>query len=146
MTCRRHRWSAGGGTCLTCGVVRDEAKSRRGRTSSTRGKRIQRQRVEGLGGLNLAGNNENLDGIGEMFRYESKSGQSFPERPWRWLTGIPVAAGQVPVLIITDTPGPGHRARSVVMVTYDDWRDLHGETAGAARPHPCELLLRRRRT
>ena len=132
--CGRHLWrddlTGPGGEveCIRCGRPRDAAKSRRGRTNASRGKRIQRQRIEGLGGLNLAGNNENLDGIGTMFRYESKSGGAFPERAWRWLTGIPVAAGQIPVLIITDAPGPGHRARSVVIVDYDDWRDLHGET------------------
>jgi hypothetical protein len=101
--------------------------SRRARNNAKRGKAIQRKRIEGLGGRNLAGNNENLDGIGTMFAYESKSGGSFPERPWRWLKGIPIRAGQTQVLIITDAPGPGHRARSVVVVDYDDWRELHGE-------------------
>ena len=32
------------------------------------------------------------------------------------------------VLIITDTPGVGHRARSVIVIDYDDWRALHQET------------------
>lgn len=106
----------------------DPVRADRGRRAAKRGKAIQRQRIVGLGGRNLAGNNPNLDGIGELFRYESKSGQSFPERPWRWLKGIACPAGQVGVLIITDAPGPGHRARSLVIVDYDDWRDLHGET------------------
>ena len=132
--CRRHEWVrhevdiSSFDECSRCGAVRDPAASRRGRVSSNRGKKIQRQRIEGLGGRNLAGNNPNLDGIGEMFRYESKSGQSFPERPWRWLKGIAVPAGQIGVLIITDAPGRGHKARSVVLVDYDDWQELHGET------------------
>ena len=108
--------------------VTDPVRADRGRRAAKRGKRIQRQRIEGLGGMNLAGNNPNLDGIGELFRYESKSGQSFPERPWRWLKDIRCPAGQIGVLIITDAPGPGRRARSLVIVDYDDWRDLHGET------------------
>jgi len=123
--CRRHDWYAN--ACRRCGVMENPVTVRRGRNNSARGKRIQRQRIEGLGGTNLAGNNPNLDGIGELFRYESKSGGSFPERPWRWLKGIRCPAGQIGVLIITDTPGPGHRARSIVVVDYDDWRDLHGE-------------------
>jgi len=133
--CRRHVWDiADGGTglppvwqCVHCSALRDPAASRRGRTNAHRGKAIQRKRIEGLGGTNLAGNNPNLDGIGELFRYESKSGGSFSERYWRWLRGIPRGATQVGVLIVTDTPGPGHRARSIVIVDYDDWRDLHGE-------------------
>jgi len=140
--CRRHNWThlvmaegvtAGAvsgpwdGYICDCGAIRDATASRRGRTNASRGKAIQRKRIEGLGGTNLAGNNPNLDGIGELFRYESKSGGSFSERYWRWLRGIPKGATQVGVLIVTDTPGPGHRARSIVVVDYDDWRDLHGE-------------------
>ena len=64
-----------------------------------------------------------------MFAYESKSGGSFHERLWRWLKGIPTTGGRTPVLIVTDAPGPGHRARSVVIVDFDDWKDLHGEKA-----------------
>lgn len=131
--CRRHQWElrhdagAAWTACARCGRLADPEARRRGRLSNTRGKAIQRKRITTLGGRNLAGNNPNLDGIGELFRYESKSGASFPERPWRWLKGIACPAGQIGVLIITDTPGPGHRARSVVIVDFDDWRDLHGE-------------------
>ena len=134
--CRRHAWVYSatpviGWACSRCFRIKDEAASRRGRTNKNRGNRIQRQRIEALGGKNLSGNNENLDGIGLNFRYESKSGGSFPERPWRWLKGIPLVAGQIGVLIVTDTPGSGIRARSVVMVDFDDWRDLHGELVKA---------------
>ena len=118
-----------GGEITGRATMSDPAAVRRGRNNRKRGQRIQRERIEGLGGLNLAGNNPNLDGIGSMFRYESKSGKSFPELPWRWLTGIPVNAAQIPVLIITDAPGPGPKARSIVVVRYSDWRDLHGEKA-----------------
>ena len=114
-------------TCNLCGLHQAdyEARQRRGRNNRKRGQKIQRQRIVGLGGRNLAGNNPNLDGISELFTYEAKSGTSFPERAWRWLKGIPHDADQVPVLIITDTPGAGRAARSVVIVDYDDWRDLH---------------------
>lgn len=132
--CRKHVWietlSESGQPwrdCANCDKSVDLSVSRRGRTNATRGKAIQRKRIEGLGGRNLAGNNENLDGIGTMFAYESKSGGSFSERYWRWIKGIPTRGDQVPVLIVTDAPGPGHRARSIVVVDYDSWRDLHGE-------------------
>jgi len=133
--CRRHEWAIadGGGDlppvyqCARCDTLRNPVASRRGRTNATRGKAIQRKRIEWLGGKNLAGNNENLDGIGTLFAYESKSGGAFSERYWRWIKGIPTRGDQVPVLIVTDAPGPGHRARSIVVVSYDDWRDLHGE-------------------
>src|SRR5512139_1224819 len=113
--------------CDSCHRWRDPVQSRKGRNNKKRGGAIQRKRIEGLGGRNLAGNNPNLDGIGALFAYESKSGGSFSERYWRWLSGIPRNAGQVGVLIVTETPGRGHKARSIVVVDYDDWRDLHGE-------------------
>src|SRR5512137_510438 len=127
--CWRHDWQRVDdvSTCARCGKVRDFTVSSRSRNNATRGKAIQRKRIEGLGGKNLSGNNENLDGIGTLFAYESKSGGSFSERYWRWIKGIPTRGDQVPVLIVTDAPGPGHRARSIVVVTYEDWRDLHGE-------------------
>jgi hypothetical protein len=113
--------------CLRCGTVKDEARSRRGRNAAKRGKRIQHDRIVALGGRNLAGNNENLDGLGEMFAYESKSGAAFSDRYWRWLTGIPKRGNETGVLIVTEAPGPGHKARSYVVVEYDEWKDLHGE-------------------
>jgi hypothetical protein len=114
--------------CARCNQVKDEARSRRGRNAAKRGKRIQHDRIVALGGRNLAGNNENLDGLGEMFAYESKSGSAaFSDRYWRWLTGIPVNAGQTRVLIVTDAPGSAHKARSYVVVEFDEWKDLHGE-------------------
>ena len=137
--CRRHEWTpdyfvtdygdmpASTMTCARCGKVKDPTASRRSRNNKNRGLAIQRKRIEGLGGTNLAGNNENLDGIGLAFAYESKSGGSFSERYWRWLSGIPVKGDQTAVLIVTETPGPGRKARSYVVVEYDQWRDLHGE-------------------
>lgn len=109
------------------GTAPDPVRADRGRRAAKRGKAIQRQRIEGLGGMNLAGNNPNLDGIGSAFAYESKSGTAFPERPWRWLKDIPVRADQTQVLIITDAPGRGRKARCMVIVDYDDWQKLHGE-------------------
>lgn len=114
--------------CARCGKARDEAAVSRNRRNAKRGKAIQRKRIEGLGGQNLPGNKPNHDGIGLLFQYESKSGGAFSERLWRWLKGIPLLAGQTGVLIVTETPGPGRRARSYVVVDYDHWRDLHGET------------------
>ena len=113
--------------CSRCGRSRDQVAARRSRNNNRRGRAIQRERIVGLGGTNLAGNNENLDGISALFAFEAKSGASFSERYWRWLKDIPLLADQVGVLIVTDAPGPGRKARSIVVVDYDDWRALHGE-------------------
>ena len=115
--------------CQRCGKSKDEAASRRSLNNAKRGKKLQREGIRGLGGTNLPGNAENLDGhLGDMFAFEWKSGGAFPIRLARWLRGIPHVAGQVQVLGITETPGPGHKARRLVVVDYDDWRSLHGGT------------------
>lgn len=140
--CRRHDWRHGETldpweavmvpvvTCFRCGAVRDEARAARGRRNRARGLRIQRDRNRALGVTNIAGNAPNHDGgtHRDMFVTESKSGSgAFSERYWRWLRGIPAEAGQVRLLVVTEAPGPGRRARSYVVVDFDDWRDLHGD-------------------
>ncbi len=135
--CVRHKWvirldhapigEHPGWICYRCAKVKDEALSRRSNNNRKRGNRIQRQRIVALGGRNLAGNNPNLDGLGAMFAYESKSGGAFSGRVWRWLTDIPKRGNETGVLIVTEAPGPGHKARSYVVVEYDEWRELHGE-------------------
>lgn len=122
-------WDGTVDVCI-CGLTRAdyEARQRRGRNNRKRGNKIQRERIVALGGRNLAGNNPNLDGIGELFAYESKSRRSFPETLWRWVKGIPHTSSQTQVLIITEAGGkPGVRARSLVVINYEDWRALHGE-------------------
>lgn len=131
-----------GGWECQCGHVVTGRRARAGRNNRARGNRIQRQRIQALGGQNLAGNNPNLDGLGVMFRYESKSAKpglpirpgrklripAFPEQLWAILRGIPAQAHQTRVLIVTEAPGPGRKARSFVVVEFEEWRQLHGET------------------
>jgi hypothetical protein len=121
-SCAIERW------CELCDRVRDDAAAARGRRNRARGQRIQRERNRSLGITNLPGNRPNHDGgeADELFVSESKSGGAFSERYWRWLTGIPRRAGQVPLLIVTSADGPGRKARAYVVVAIDDWRDLHG--------------------
>lgn len=126
---KRRSLEDGGLACTACGRDIDPARMTIGRRAAKRGKTIQRQRIEALGGRNLAGNNPNLDGLGLAFAYESKSGPAaFSERVWRWLTDIPVRASETKVLIVTDKPGAGRKARSYVVVEFEEWRQLHGET------------------
>lgn len=137
--CWRHNWRevvcvhqgahASDARCWNCLKVRDEAAAARGRRNRSRGNRIQRQRNAALGITNLPGNRPNHDGgeADELFVSESKSGAAFSERYWRWLSGIPRRSGQVPILLVTSADGVGRRARSYVVVQFEDWRDLHGD-------------------
>jgi hypothetical protein len=132
--CRRHTWVTithpddyTEHECSRCGQPRDLAVSRRANNNRKRGNRIQRERIVALGGRNLAGNNPGWDGTSELFSFESKSGGFFSERHWRVLNAIPRQGQQSAVLIVTEAPGPGRKARSYVVVSFDDWRALHGE-------------------
>lgn len=116
--------------CDLCGITRAdyEARQRQGRLNRSRGLRIQRERNRGLGIRNLAGNNPNLDGVSALFATESKSLKRFPEVWWRWLKGIKlITSSQVPILIVTEAGSIGRKARSIVVLDYEDWKELHGE-------------------
>jgi len=131
-------------SCGVCGHQFDPARQKAGRNTRSRRLAIQRERIRGLGGTNLAGSTPGLDGLGAMFRYESKTAKpgeppkgkpritTFPEHAWAILRGIPAPVGQTRVLILTEAPGPGRRARSLVMVEYDDWKALHFEDVDVA--------------
>ena len=131
--CRRHDWALlwldneHVWACTRCNRLRDETVTRRGKNNKKRGEAIEREIGHRLGlrRVGMYGGPDDLSG--DMFAVQVKSGGSFSERYWRWLSGIPRHAGQVGVLIVTETPGRGHKARSIVVVDYDDWRDLHGE-------------------
>lgn len=128
----------GGIACGSCGKEIDPERQLRGKRSRNRGNAIEREMAARLG-LRRVGQYGGPDDLaGDLFAAQVKSGGSFPERFWRWLKAVPVRAGQTPLLVVTDAPGPGHRRRAVVIVDLDDWTDLHGiadplqleETAG----------------
>jgi len=139
--CRRHAWLAGTvftttdgvyldvlAKCLRCGKVRDDVLVRRGRTNRSRGNSIERDIGKQLG-LRRVGQFGGPDDLsGEMFAAQVKSGGAFSERWWSWLRAVPVNAGQTPLLVVTDAPGPGHRRRAVVVIEIGDWIALHGPT------------------
>ncbi|MCC6311382.1 MAG: hypothetical protein IT345_10750 [Trueperaceae bacterium] len=113
--------------CRRCGSVRDEERSRRGRTNRQRGNAIEREMGKRLG-LARVGQYGGPDDLrGEMFAAQVKSGGAFSERLWGWLKAVPVKAGQTAILVVADTPGPGKRRRAMVMLDIDDWVDLHGD-------------------
>lgn len=125
--CRRHAWSSD--RCTRCGRIRDAAASRRGRNNRARGNAIEREigRALGLRRVGQYGGPDDLTSA--LFAAQVKSGASFSERYWSWLAAVPTVAGQTPLLVVTDAPGPGHPRRAVVVLRLEDWRELHGQEA-----------------
>jgi hypothetical protein len=128
--CRRHRWVTFETItrCDRCGRYFDPVSAKRGKNNRSRGNAIEREVGKRLG-LRRVGQFGGPDDLaGELFVAQVKSGGSFPERLWSWLKAVPANAGQTPLLVVTDAPGPGNRRRALVILELDEWIALHGET------------------
>lgn len=131
--CKRHDWAeswAGSGVivCRRCPAIRDAERVRRGKNNRARGNAIEREVGKQLG-LRRVGQYGGPDDLSSaMFAAQVKSGGSFSERYWSWLRAVPVNAGQTPLLVVTDAPGPGRKRRAIVVLAIEDWRALHGGT------------------
>jgi hypothetical protein len=128
--CRRHRWVTFETVtrCDRCGKYFDAVSAKRGKNNRSRGNAIEREVGKRLG-LRRVGQYGGPDDLaGELFVAQVKSGGSFPERLWSWLKAVPANAGQTPLLVVTDAPGPGNRRRALVILELDEWIALHGET------------------
>ena len=139
--CRRHRWQffpepqlgdhdyglgRAGWFCGSCLRPKDEALARRGKNNRARGNAIEREVGKQLG-LRRVGQYGGPDDLSSpMFAAQVKSGGSFSERYWQWLKAVPTNAGQTPLLVVTDAPGPGRKRRAIVVLAIEDWRALHG--------------------
>jgi hypothetical protein len=91
---------------------------------------LERHRKEGGWSRDATVGSISEDLSGEMFAVQVKSGGAFSERYWSWLKAVPVNAGQTPLLVVTDAPGPGHARRAVVVLDITEWVALHGPTGG----------------
>jgi hypothetical protein len=63
-----------------------------------------------------------------------RSGSAFPGWQWDELSKLPRTGGRIPALIVTDAPGPGIRRRSIVVLTLEDFTDLHGRITPEEAP------------
>lgn len=112
--------------CLGCGRVKDEAASRRGRTSLRAGKDAERAIAKAYSGTRTGqyGGPDDVV-VGEMFVVQSKAGGWFSNRYWDELVKLQ-GSTRIPTLIVSDRPGPGHRTRRMVIRTLEDDLELHG--------------------
>jgi hypothetical protein len=128
MTCRQHRWLDA--TCLVCGRVRDEARSRRGRTNRARGNALERDWCRRLGFRRVGHYGGPEDGIAlnGMFVGQAKSLSTarFPGWMATELDRLPRSEGRIPVLGLIEAPGIGHRPRRLIVMEESDFIALHG--------------------
>ncbi len=113
----------------------DPARSRRGRTNRNRGNAIEREWCHRMGFRRVGHYGEAADGIADdgMFAGQCKSlaTSRFPGWMSDELDKLRAAKPErTPVLGVIEAPGPGRRARRLVVVDEADWIGLHvGERA-----------------
>ena len=118
------------GWACECGHTVERAVILRGKNARKRGLNLQRQAARDLGLTNLQGNGaadartESMYG-NAAFVAQMKSGGLFPGWMVRELDYLPRGQGRTPILVVIETPGPGRKARRLVVMGLEDFRDLH---------------------
>jgi len=145
--CRRHQWvergtlhvidghatdiTSDGWYCLRCRVERDPVRSRRGKSASRRGKDYERTLAQRLGGVKVGHHGGPEDVRAGMFSVQSKVKKAFPEWQWDELVKLPRTGGRIPLLVVAKAGAPKH---AIVVLSLDDWVDLHGVTIEEVTP------------
>jgi hypothetical protein len=126
----RHRHRYLDGTPCSCGRVKDVEAAKRGRRNLGRGKAAERAAVKVLGAKRVGQHGGPRDGISPRWTIQSKSRGKFPG--WMadeldYLLTEPMEGGlkQWPVLIITEAPGAGKRARKLAVVYLDTLAEIN---------------------
>lgn len=122
--------TADGWECRGCGHSVSRLAVRKGKNARKRGLSLQREAARDLGLSNLQGNgaadahSETMFG-NAAFVAQMKSGGLFPGWMVRELDYLPRGQGRTPILVVIETPGPGRKARRLVVMDFADFRDLH---------------------
>lgn len=108
-----------------CGAKRDPAKSKRGRTSRSRGNAFEREVAAALGVRRVGQYGSPTDVEGDWIAAQVKVGAAFPERIWRWL---PAAKGdQLRAVVIGDAPGSAGKRRILIALDFADFVSWFGK-------------------
>jgi hypothetical protein len=133
---RRHRWvrlpfdsseptveiPANAWHCQGCLKLKDEATSRRGKNSRSRGNAYEREVAAKLGGVRKGQFGDKVDvEVPGWIRVQCKNGGAYPERLDGWLRAIPTQADLLRAVVIGDAPGPGGRRRSLIVLDLEEF-------------------------
>ena len=124
----RHRYVEG--APCGCGRVKDLEAAKRGRRNNNRGKAHERSAVKALGAKRVGQFGGQEDGLSPRWSIQSKSkaGRAFPSWMADELSALFAFNGgqrQWPVLIITEAPGPGKKARKLAIVYLDTLAEIN---------------------
>jgi len=127
----RHRWNPPWENYpawwCACGAIKDEAKSRKGRSSRNRGNRRELEVANELGGEKVGMYGGPEDVRTSLLNIQCKVRKAFPYWMTTELDKLPRSGGRLPALSVTDSPGPGKERESIIVMRLSDFRELHGD-------------------
>lgn len=100
--------------------------STRGRRSRNRGNAYERSVAERIGGARVGQYGTKVDVEADWIVAQCKTGASYPERLDGWLRAIP-SDHRLRALILSDSPGPGHKRRELIVLDLADFLDWYGK-------------------
>lgn len=113
--------------CHACGILKDEARSRRGRSSLQRSKREERKLARDYGGTREGWKGGPIDVATGLLAIQSKAGSTWwSKRYVAELDKLPRTGGRVPALIVSNGQ-PGSLVRRYVVIEERDFRSLYGD-------------------
>ena len=96
-------------------------RSLRGKRARQRGNAFEREVAARLNGKRTGMYGGKDDVQAGVFVVQCKVGLSYPERLDKWLRELKPKAGQLPILVVGDSPGAGTRRRALAVVDFDDF-------------------------
>ena len=114
--------------CIRCGHLKDAAASRRGRNNRKRGNSDELEVARILGGRKVGPLGHSWDvEIEGYLRAQCKRLDRWPSvaQILEWLDAIP-AGPELRAVTLADTPGPGKRARRVIVFDLAEFAGWHG--------------------
>ena len=132
--CKRHDWRERmdiGGIepvygCRRCPAIRDDARSRRGKNSRTRGNAYERSVAARLGVKRVGQYGGAEDVAGDWIAVQCKVGGYYPLTIDRWLRAIPARADRLRAVVIGDAPGSAGKRRELIVLDLSDFIDWFG--------------------
>ena len=139
--CKRHEWQLGEwqtlpgpdairfreASCVRCGKLKDEARSRRGRTSRNRGNAYERNVAARLGVKRVGQYGGQEDVAGDWIAVQVKVGGYYPLTIDRWLRAIPARADRLRAVVIGDAPGSAGKRRELIVLDFGDFISFYGK-------------------
>jgi len=104
----------------------DKHRSLRGKRARQRGNAFEREVAAKLNGRRTGMYGGKDDVQAGVFVVQCKVGLSYPERLDKWLRELKPKAGELPVLVVGDSPGAGSRRRALAIVDFDDFVEWFG--------------------